>query len=93
MTVNGQVTKLKSVTGAVTKKGEDNMEEIKLTVRALAAQMGISIETLAEKCEISGNHLKQVSAGNVAMTAFDLKQLSKVTGVPASNIYVKHFDD
>lgn len=69
------------------------MENIKLTVRALAAQMGISIDSLAEKCGISAGHLRQVSAGNVAMTAYDLKMLSEVTGVPADNIFVKDFDD
>lgn len=69
------------------------MENIKLTVRALAAQLGISIEELAERCNVSFGHLKQVSTGNVAMTAYDLKQLSKVTGVPTENIYVKDFDD
>jgi transcriptional regulator with XRE-family HTH domain len=69
------------------------MENIKLTVRALAAQMGIGIEELADQCGISYGHLKQVSAGNVAMTAYDLKKLSEVTGVPIANIYVKDFDD
>jgi transcriptional regulator with XRE-family HTH domain len=69
------------------------MEKIRLTVRALAAQMGISIEELAEKCGISFGHLKQVSAGNVAMTAYDLKMLSRVTGVPTDNIFVKDFDE
>lgn len=69
------------------------MENIKLNVRALAAQLKVSIETLAEMCEINPNHLKQVSAGNVPMTAYDLKQLSRVTKVPSENIYVKGFDD
>lgn len=69
------------------------MESIKLTIRALAAQMRVNIETLAEMCEINPNHLKQVSAGNVPMSAYDLRQLSKVTGVPSDNIYVKGVDD
>lgn len=69
------------------------MENIKLNIRALAAQMKVSIETLAEMCGINPNHLKQVSAGNVPMSAYDLKQLSRVTKVPAENIYVKGFDD
>ena len=55
--------------------------------------MKISIETLAALAEIQPNHLKQVSAGNVEMTAYDLKQLSRVTGVPADGIFVKGFDD
>ena len=69
------------------------MNGVTFSVRALAANMKISIETLADMCGIERNHLKQVSAGNVEMSAFDLKQLSKVTGVPADNIYVKGFDD
>lgn len=69
------------------------MESIKLTIRALAAQMRVNIETLAEMAEINPNHLKQVSAGNVPMSAYDLRQLSKVTGVPSDNIYVKGVDD
>ena len=69
------------------------MENIKLNVRALAGNMGISIEELADLCGISRAHLKQVSAGNVAMSAYDLKALAKVTKVPADNIYVKGFDD
>ena len=69
------------------------MENIKLNIRALAAVINTSIEDLANKCEINPNHLKQVSAGNVPMTAYDLKQLSKVTGVPLDNIYVKGVDD
>lgn len=69
------------------------MKNITLNVRALAANKKISIEELADLCGIERSHLKQVSAGNVAMTAFDLKALSKCTGVPADNIYVKGFDD
>lgn len=69
------------------------MENIRLNVRALAANMKISIETLADLCGIERGHLKQVSAGNVEMTAYDLKQLSRVTKVPTDNIYVKGFDD
>ena len=69
------------------------MNGIKLNIRALAANMKISIEQLADVCGIERNHLKQVSAGNTVMTAFDLKALSKATGVPADNIYVKGFDD
>ncbi len=69
------------------------MENIRLNIRALAAQMKVSIEVLAEMCEINPNHLKQVSAGNVPMSAYDLKKLAKVTGVPTDNIYVKGIDD
>lgn len=62
------------------------MENVKFTIRMLAAYMKISIEELARRCEIEPAHLKQVSAGNVKMTAYDLRQLSKITGIPADNI-------
>lgn len=62
------------------------MENIKLTVRALAAQMKLSIEALAEKADIDPNHLKSVSAGRATMTAKDLVSLSKVTGISPFNI-------
>ena len=62
------------------------MDNIMMSVRALAALMKMSIEDLAKACEISPGHLKQVSAGNGKMTAYDLKQLSAFTGVPADNI-------
>ena len=62
------------------------MEEVKLNIRALAAMKKTSITGLAEACGINPNHLKQVSAGNVKMTAEDLKLLAAYTGVPADNI-------
>lgn len=69
------------------------MEHIKLNIRAVAAMLNTSIEELAVKCEINPNHLKQVSAGNVPMSAYDLKKIAQAAGVPADNIYVKGFDD
>lgn len=69
------------------------MKNITLNIRALAGNMKVSIEELADLCGIERAHLKQVSAGNVTMTAYDLKALSRVTKVPADNIYVKGFDD
>lgn len=62
------------------------MTEVKLNVRALAAMLKISIEELARRCDIEPNHLKQVSAGRVKMTALDLRKLSDYTGIPADNI-------
>ena len=62
------------------------MSEYMVTVRGIAANMKISIEELAKRCDINPNHLKQVSAGNVKMTAEDLKSLAKISGVPADNI-------
>ncbi|WP_105302935.1 helix-turn-helix domain-containing protein [Anaerolactibacter massiliensis] len=64
------------------------MNDIVLNIKALAAMKNMSIEELAKACEIDYNHLKQVSAGRVKMTAYDLKKLSEITGVPADNIEV-----
>ena len=62
------------------------MKDIKFSVRMLAAYMKTSIEVLAEKADISLDHLKNVSAGRVKMTADDIVKLSKLTGIPAENI-------
>lgn len=62
------------------------MENLKLTVRAIAANMKISIEELAKRCDINPYHLKQVSAGNVKMLAEDVHKISEYTGIPADNI-------
>lgn len=62
------------------------MEDVRLNVRALAAMMKQSITDLATSCGINPNHLRQVSAGNVKMTADDLKRLSDYCKVPADNI-------
>ena len=43
---------------------------------------------IIRECGIDYNHLKQVSAGRVKMTADDLKRLSAFTGVPAENIRI-----
>lgn len=64
------------------------MEEVKLNVRALSAIMKTSIAELANMADISEAHLKDVSAGRTKMTARDLIQLSKVTGVNPFNIEV-----
>lgn len=69
----------------VKQKGEQ-MEDIKFSVRMLAAYMKTSIEGLAERAEIEVSHLKSVSSGRVKMTADDIVKLSKVTGIPAENI-------
>lgn len=62
------------------------MENIKFTVRMLAAYMRMSIEEMARQCSIEPAHLKQVSAGRVKMTAEDLQKLTAFTGIPAENI-------
>lgn len=62
------------------------MENIKLTIRAIAANEKISIEELAKRCEINPAHLKQVSAGNVKMLAEDVHKIAAYTGIPSDNI-------
>ncbi len=64
------------------------MNGIKLNIRALAALKGVSIEKLAELCDIAPSHLKQVSCGRLKMSAYDLAQLSAVTGIPVENIKI-----
>ena len=62
------------------------MEDYKLTVKALAANLNIPIEELAVQSGINPTHLKNVSAGRAKMTADDVLKLSEFTGVPARNI-------
>lgn len=63
--------------------------EIKWNVRALAANLKISIEELAKRADINPTHLSDVSVGRVKMTARDLIQLAKATGVSPFNIDYK----
>lgn len=62
------------------------MEDYKLTVKAIAANLNIPIEELAERCGISPSHLKNVSSGRARMTADDIVALSNYTGIPEKNI-------
>lgn len=62
------------------------MEDILLNVKALAALQNMTIEELAKACDIEPSHLRNVQNGRATMTARDLKQLSKFTGVLAINI-------
>ena len=62
------------------------MEEVKFTIRMLAAYMKMNTEMLAEKAGISVDHLKNVSAGRTKMTADDIVKLSNFTGIPVKNI-------
>lgn len=64
------------------------MEELKLSVKALAAIMDMSIEELATNAHLDYTHLKSVSSGRTRMTAEDLQNLSNYTGIPADNIKV-----
>ena len=62
------------------------MDNIKLSIRAIAANHKISVAELAQRCGINPYHLKQVSAGNVKMLAEDVQKISAYTGIPADNI-------
>lgn len=67
------------------------MEDYKLTVKAIAANLNIPIEELAERCGISPSHLKNVSSGRAKMTADDILKLSDYTGIPPQNIVTNFF--
>ncbi len=62
------------------------MDNIMMNVRAIAANEKLSIEKLAEKCDIDPSHLKSVSSGRAVMTARDIVMLSKGTGISVYNI-------
>lgn len=64
------------------------MEEVKFTVKMLAAYMHMSIERLAKQAGINADHLLNVSAGRVKMTGDDVVKLSEFTKIPAKNIEV-----
>ena len=60
--------------------------KIKLNVKALAAYMNLTIRELAEKADISPDHLASVSSGRATMTARDLMHLAAVAEVSPYNI-------
>ena len=64
------------------------MENVKWTVRMLAAYMKESIEDMADKADIDSSHLKSVSSGRAKMTADDLLKLARYTGIDPFMIQV-----
>ena len=60
------------------------MDELnfKLSIKAIAAQFDMSIETMANECGIPYNHLKMVSSGYVKMTAEDIEKISIRFDIP-----------
>jgi len=62
------------------------MENVIFTVKMLAALMKMSITELANKAQISPDHLLSVSSGRTKMTADDIVKLSDLTGIPPQNI-------
>lgn len=63
-------------------------QKILWSVKAIAANMNLTIEELATKAGISISHLKDVSSGRVRMTADDLIKLSDVSGINPKDIKV-----
>lgn len=61
-------------------------KSVKLSVRALAANMKVSVEKLAEIAEIDPVHLRNVSLGRARMTATELVRLSLATNISPFNI-------
>lgn len=66
------------------------MEDLKLTIKAIAAQFNMSIEEMANECSISSNHLKMVSCGYVKMTAEDVEKISIRFNIPMQNIQTSY---
>lgn len=66
------------------------MNEMKLNIKAIAAQFGLSIEDMAKKCGIAPNHLKMVSSGYVKMTAEDVERISITFNIPMQNIQIDY---
>lgn len=62
------------------------MENIKFTVKMMAAYMKETIADLAEHAGIDPTHLQQVSTGRLKMSADDLVKLSDYTGIDVHNI-------
>lgn len=60
---------------------ENKEEAVKFNVRALAANEKVSVEKLAEMCELDPVHLRNVSLGRAEMSAKEIIHLSTVTGV------------
>lgn len=62
------------------------MDDIKFTVRMIAAYMEMSIEELAKVADIDVYHLQAVNSKKIKMTADDLVKLSNVSGIPHNRI-------
>lgn len=60
---------------------ETEEKVVMLSVRALAANEKVSVEKLAEMCELDPVHLRNVSLGRAEMSAKEIIHLATVTGV------------
>lgn len=68
------------------------MTEVKfiMNIKALASMMNTTIDGLADLADLNGQHLRDVSAGRVTMTARDLINLHKATNVPCEMIQIDY---
>lgn len=66
------------------------MDEIKWSIRAIAANRKQSIEALAEDAGIDPARLRNVSSGRAYLLARELLAISKLTGVPPFNIETEY---
>lgn len=66
------------------------MENMVLTIKAIADSKGMTIPQLAEACGISVSHLYDVSSGRTKMAAEDLYLISKFAGVKMENIQFRY---
>lgn len=62
------------------------MNEIMFNIKMLVAKMNTTVVGLAEMADINPVHLQNVCMGRTKLTARDITQLSKVTGIPCENI-------
>lgn len=65
------------------------MDEIKMNVKMLAKLKNMTYRELAEACGMTFDHLKGIIYGTATMSATDLLELSRVTGVAPQNIQTK----
>lgn len=64
------------------------MEEIKLNLEAIRAQMNLSRAEMADKLMISLDRYNRLANGDSKMLATELIRLHKVSGMPYENILV-----
>lgn len=60
--------------------------KIELSIKGIADTMGVSIKKLAELTDIKYDRLLNINNGRGVMSAKEMKVLSEVSGLPASNI-------
>ncbi len=64
------------------------MDDLKFTVRMIAAFMDMSVSELARTAGIDEQHLRGVARGTLKMTGQDLLKLAAVSGIPTDRIFL-----